>query len=192
MLKKETSTDITALILAGGLATRLGGVDKGLQPLQGKPLIEHVLDRLQAQCPNIVINCNRNSDRYRAYGCPLIGDLLPEHPGPLAGLHAALHKGYSALLATVPCDAPYLPEDLIARLHASLGTAPAVFACSPAQQPVFALYRSTVLPALEDFLASGRRGVGQFLGSIGAQTVDFSDCPEAFRNLNAADDWPGC
>jgi molybdenum cofactor guanylyltransferase len=188
----SASTDITAVILAGGRATRLGGVDKGLQPLAGKPLIEHVLARLHGQAGAILINCNRNPEQYANYGHPLVADLLPDFPGPLAGLHAALHTCTSTYLLTVPCDSPYLPRDLQARLRANLAEAPAVFAITPEQQPVFALYRRTLLPTLENFLAEGKRGVGQWLSHIGAHTADFSDCPEAFRNLNTADDWPGC
>lgn len=192
MLTIEMSADITVLVLAGGLATRLGGADKGLQALHGKPLIEHVLERLQPQSSKLMINCNRNTEIYARYGHPLVADLLPDHPGPLAGLHAGLHQCSTPLIATVPCDAPFLPADLIPRLHEALADAPAVFACSPAQQPVFALYRCTVLPALEQFLADGRRGVGQFLSHIGAHAVDFSDRQQAFQNFNSADDWPRC
>jgi len=185
-------SDVTAVILAGGRATRLGGVDKGLQALADKPLIEHVLSRLQGQAGSILINCNRSHDQYAAYGLPLVPDRLPEFPGPLAGLHAALHACMTPWLLTVPCDSPYLPEQLCARLMDGIGDAAAIYACTPERQPVFALYRRSVLPALEAFLATGKRGVGQWLSHVDARTADFADCPTAFRNLNAADDWPGC
>jgi len=192
MNTKSGWADVTAVVLAGGRATRLGGVDKGLQPLQGKPLIEHVLARIEKQAGTILINCNRNADLYARYGHTLIPDRLPDFPGPLAGLHAAMACCTTPWLLTVPCDSPFLPDDLGTRLRAAIGDAPAVLACTPAQQPVFALYRPSLLPSLESFLASGERGVGHWLSRIGAVGADFSDCPEAFRNLNTADDWPGC
>lgn len=186
------STDVTAIVLAGGRATRLGGVDKGLQPLHDKPLIEHVLARLQGQAATILINCNRSHDQYARYGLPLVPDRLPDFPGPLAGLHAGLHACSTPWLLTVPCDSPYLPDDLCPRLLSQIDNAPAIFVSTPEAQPVFALYRNTLLPALEQFLAEGERGVGRWLSFIGARSADFSDCPEAFHNFNAADDWPGC
>lgn len=184
--------DVTAIVLAGGRATRLGGVDKGLQPLHGQPLVEHVLARLQTQVGTVLINCNRSHDQYACYGLPLIPDRLPDFPGPLAGVHAGMHACRTSWLLTVPCDSPYLPQDLCARFIAQIEDAPAIFASTPEAQPVFALYRPTLLPKLEQFLAGGERGVGRWLSLIGARSADFSDCPDAFRNFNAADDWSGC
>lgn len=192
MLEKFEFDDITAVILAGGRATRLGGVDKGLQPLHGKPLVAHVLERLHGQAGHILINCNRNAECYAAYGHPIIADRLPDYPGPLAGLHAALSACTTPWLLTVPCDSPYLPLDLSRRLRAALGDAPAACAATPETQPVFALYRRDVLPALETFLAGEQRSVGRWLKQLGSRQADFSDCADTFRNLNSADDWPGC
>lgn len=183
-------TDITAVILAGGRATRLGGVDKGLQDYQGRPLVAHAIERLAGQAGRLLINCNRNADRYAAFGHRLIADRLPDFPGPLAGLDAAFQAVATRWLLTVPCDTPAFPEDLAQRLHASLGGARASYACTPAPQPVFALYERDLGKTLEDFLAAEKRGVGQWLARIKAAPADFSDIPEAFMNLNCADDWP--
>lgn len=182
--------DITAVILAGGLATRLGGVDKGLQPLAGRPLVEHVLERLRPQVGEVLINCNRNAERYAAFGCRLAPDRIAGFPGPLAGLHAAMLATAAPLLLTVPCDSPYLPADLAARLLAALADGEAAAAAGRGREPVFALYRRRLLPRLEGFLAGGGRKVGQWQDEVACRIADFSDHPEAFRNFNKADDWP--
>lgn len=182
--------DITAVILAGGLATRLGGVDKGLQPFRQRPLIEHVLDRLTPQVGAILINCNRHTERYAAYGLPLIPDRLTGFPGPLAGLHAALHAATRPLVLTVPCDAPFIPDDLAARLLAALADGEASVACTPARQPVFALYRRLLLARLEAALAAGIRPVRRWQETLDCREADFSSHPEEFANFNSRADWP--
>lgn len=183
-------SDITAVILAGGLATRLGGVDKGLQPLAGQALVSHVLRRIRPQVAEVLINCNRNAELYREFGCRLAPDRIAGHPGPLAGLHAGLQAAATPLVLTVPCDSPYLPEDLARRLEAALGDTAAAIASTGRPEPVFALYRRGLLSQLEDFLDAGGRKVGQWQARLNCGMADFSDCPEAFRNLNSADDWP--
>lgn len=181
---------ITAVILAGGQATRLGGVDKGLQPLAGRPLVAHVLERLRPQVGEVLINCNRNADRYAEFGCRLVADRLAGFPGPLAGLHAAMHAAATPLLLTVPCDSPGLSLELAARLQAALADGTSAVAWSGRREPVFALYRRTLLARLEGFLAGGSRKVGLWQDETGCRMADFSDQPETFRNLNTADDWP--
>lgn len=185
-----TQTDITAVILAGGLATRLGGVDKGLQPLGGKPLVQHVLERLSPQAGRILINCNRNTEIYASFGQPLVADRFSGFPGPLAGLQAAMSVAETPLLMTVPCDSPYLPTDLASRLLAALGDGQAAIASSGCREPVFALYRVSLLPRLTDFLKCGERKVGLWQSSLDCRVADFSATPESFRNLNAPTDWP--
>lgn len=182
--------DITAVILAGGRGSRLGGVDKGLQALAGRPLIEHVLERIQPQVGTVLINCNRNAERYASYGLALIPDQLPGFPGPLAGLHAALQVCDTALLLTVPCDTPCLPDDLAFRLVSALSDGEATVAWTPQRQPVIALYRSKLLPRLETALAGGLRSVGGWLDSLDCRPAHFDDANQAFSNLNTADDWP--
>lgn len=182
--------DITAVILAGGLGTRLGGVDKGLQLLAGEPLVAHVLRRIAPQAGFVVINCNRNTASYARFGCTLVPDRIEGFPGPLAGLHAALTVATTPLVLTVPCDAPYLPADLAERLAAGLQDGDAAIATTARSEPVFALYRQCVLRRLEVFLAEGGHKVGQWQAELNCIKVDFSDQPEAFRNLNSPDDWP--
>ena len=113
---------ITGLILAGGRGSRMGGVDKGLQPFHGVPLAQHALQRLRAQVGPVAINANRHLDTYAALGAPVWPDALPDHPGPLAGFLAGLTHCTSPYLLTVPCDSPLWPADLAERLAEALHT----------------------------------------------------------------------
>src|SRR5919197_5324771 len=111
---------VSGIVLAGGLGRRMGGVDKGLQLLHGRPMIAHVLARLAPQVDEIVINANQNLERYAAFGHRVVSDRISGFAGPLAGLHAGLEAISQPLALTVPCDSPFLPSDLVARLHAEL------------------------------------------------------------------------
>ena len=113
--------NVSGIVLAGGLGRRMGGVDKGLQPLRGKAMVEHVLARLAPQVDDIVINANQNLERYAAFGHRVVSDRVGGFAGPLAGLHAGLEAIAHPLAVTVPCDSPFLPADLVARLRGHLG-----------------------------------------------------------------------
>lgn len=178
---------ITGVILAGGLGRRMGGVDKGLQLLAGKPLARHVFERLAPQVGAVLINANRHAADYAAFGCPVIADRLGDFAGPLAGLHAALYAVATPFVVTVPCDSPDLPPDLVARLHAGLRASGAPLAIARAGErihPVFALCRREVLAPLTDYLQTGGHRVAAWCAAQGACEVAFDDCPEAFRNIN--------
>ena len=112
-------SDITGLILAGGRGSRMGGVDKGLQTHLGMPLAMHALLRLAPQVGEMMINANRNLGAYESMGVPVWPDALPDYPGPLAGFLAGLEHCETPYLASVPCDSPLFPEDLVARLAAA-------------------------------------------------------------------------
>lgn len=114
---------ITGVILAGGLGRRMGSVDKGLQLLNGQPLAQHVAGRLAPQVDELLINANQNGERYAAFGHRVVPDQIPDFAGPLAGLHAALSAATHPLVATAPCDSPFLPADLIFRLFSGLTAA---------------------------------------------------------------------
>ena len=114
---------ITGVVLAGGLGRRMGGSDKGLEELRGRPLAAWVVERLAPQVDELLISANRNGGRYAALGHRVLGDRIAGFAGPLAGLHAALEAAAHPLVATVPCDSPFLPGDLISRLLSAL-TAP--------------------------------------------------------------------
>src|SRR2546423_15039216 len=113
---------ISGVILAGGLGRRMGGVDKGLQPLHGRAMVKHVLARLAPQVDEIVINANQNLERYAAFGHRVVSDCISGFAGPLAGLHAGLGAISHPLAVTVPCDSPFLPSDLVTRLRLYLGS----------------------------------------------------------------------
>ena len=181
---------ITGVVLAGGLCRRMGGVDKGLQPLDGRRLVERVIERLAPQVGVLLVNANRNLDAYAGLGYPVVADRIEGFAGPLAGVHAALTACATRLLAIAPCDAPFLPPDLVARLRAALESQPsriAVARTADGLQPTFALMRRDVLPDLAAFLAAGGRRIQDWCYSLPLAIADFSD-DDAFANLNSLDD----
>ena len=181
--------EVSGIVLAGGRGQRMGGVDKGLQPLHGKPMIEHVLARLAPQVDEIVINANQNLERYRAFDHRVVSDAIGGFAGPLAGLHAGLHAVSHELAVTVPCDSPFLPTDLVSRLKAQLGTNDLAVAKTGDQpHPVFALVRKSVAPNLESFLKNGGRKIDAWYASLKVVEVSFDDEADAFRNINTLEE----
>jgi len=182
---------ISAVILAGGRATRMSGVDKGLVQLQQKPLIQHVINRLTPQADEVIINANREIAQYQALGYAVLQDEITDYIGPLAGMSLGLKHAKHDYLLTVPCDSPLLPLDLAQRLMASLlinNTDIAVATSNGDAHPVFSLCKKTVLKSLEDYLANGDRKVSAWQKSQNYIEVDFSDCIDAFINLNTFED----
>jgi len=183
--------NITGLVLAGGMGRRMGGADKGLLLLHGRTLAALTLERLAPQVGSVLISANRNQETYAALGAPVLPDLLPDYPGPLAGLHAALSCIETPWLATCPCDSPYLPPDLVARLaEAALASgAPLAVARTEGQnQPAFMLCRRELLPTLTAYLLAGNRKFSAWQEAQGAVAADFEDCPDAFTNFNTPED----
>jgi len=180
---------VSGIVLAGGLGRRMGGVDKGLQLLHGRPMIEHVLDRLRPQVGEIVINANQNLERYRAFGHRVVSDAIGGFAGPLAGLHAGLQAITCPFAVTVPCDSPFLPADLVARLQQQLGANDLAVAKTGDQaHPVFALVRQSVAGNLETFLASGGRKIDAWYAALKVIEVSFDDEADAFRNINTREE----
>ncbi len=182
---------ITGLILAGGRGRRMGGQDKGLLQLASRPLVRHVFERLAPQVTKVIISANRNRNAYRALGCPVLADSLPGHPGPLAGMLAALEHIDTDWLLTVPVDCPRLPADLAARLLAAVKAnhaRAAVASVAGHREPAFNLVHRDRLPLLAEALAAGERRLGAWLAQQGAVAVDFPDRAAAFDNLNTPDD----
>jgi molybdenum cofactor guanylyltransferase len=182
---------VAGIVLAGGQGRRMGGVDKGLVPLAGKPMIEHVLARFAPQVDTVLINANQNLERYAGFGHPVLPDAVGGFAGPLAGLHAGMTHASHALVATVPCDSPFLPEDLVARLAAALAAQGAQLAVAKTfdqPHPVFCLVRRDVLPHLSAFLASGGRKIDAWYATLAVVEVAFDDEADAFRNINTADE----
>ncbi len=180
---------ISGIVLAGGQGRRMGGVDKGLQILRGKPMVEWVLERLIPQVSEIVINANQNTERYASLGHRVVGDELSGFAGPLAGLHAGIKAARHPLVVTVPCDSPFLPEDLVARLRNGLADNDIAVARTGEQpHPVFALVRANVLDNLESFLRGGGRKIDAWYGALRFVEVPFDDEAEAFRNINTLEE----
>ena len=196
---------MTALLLAGGRATRMGDIDKGMQPFRGATLAAHVLARLGPQAGLLAISANRNLDRYAALGAPVWTDDLPGFQGPLAGLATALRRCATPLLLTAPCDSPFLPSDLAERLLAGLQRQHALVAvatcadrmpgpqdgktsASPIREhPVFALIRTRAAPHLSAYLARGGRRMGAWHDGLPVARVHFDDAA-AFRNFNTLEE----
>jgi molybdopterin-guanine dinucleotide biosynthesis protein A len=176
---------ISTVILAGGQGTRIGG-DKGLQSLHGRPLIVWVLDAIRNSSDEVLLSANGGRDEYADLGCPVIADLMPGWIGPLAGLQSALSHARHDWIACVPCDTPFLPKDLIARLYAAIGDSEAAVAVVEGRrQPTIALYRKSVLPKLNAYLDSGARKVGGWLDTLQVSEVVFDDA-DAFININSS------
>ncbi|OAN17772.1 molybdenum cofactor guanylyltransferase MobA [Photobacterium jeanii] len=177
------------VILAGGQASRMGGNDKGLVQLNNRTMIEHVIDILEPQTSQITINANRNHDKYQAFGT-VFGDQIQDYPGPLGGMHAALHAIDNEWIGFVPCDCPQLPRDLVSRMAAACdeNTDIAVAHDGDHIQPVVTLLHRRILPKLEAFLANGDRKIILLYRQCNMITVDFSDQPNAFVNLNTPEE----
>ena len=165
----------------------MGGVDKGLKPLRGKPMVQWVIERFAPQVDELLINANQNLDTYTAFGYHVVADVIGGFAGPLAGLHRGLSEARHDLVATVPCDSPFLPHDLIARLCSALesrGAEIAVAKTGDQPHPVFCLCRREVLPGLTAFLANGGRKIDAWYATLKVVKVPFDDNPGAFSNVN--------
>jgi molybdenum cofactor guanylyltransferase len=189
------SEKITGVVLAGGLGRRMGGIDKGLQELRGRPMVAWVVERLAPQVDELLINANQNIERYAAFGHRVVPDQIPDFAGPLAGLHAALSAATHPLVATAPCDSPFLPADLVSRLFSALTANAADLAVARTfdqPHPVFCLCKRTVLPHLSEFLAGGGRRFESWYATLKAVEVAFDDEAEAFENINTREELGRC
>jgi len=183
--------EVTGVILAGGQGSRMGGVDKGLQAFRGKPMVAHVLDRLAPQVDAILVNANRNVEAYAAFGHRVIADEIEGFAGPLAGFERGLAHATTPLVVTAPCDSPFLPEDLVARLRAALDANHAQLAVAKTgdqAHPVFSLMRREVHASLREFLSSGQRKIDKWYAALRVVEVAFDDEADAFRNINTREE----
>jgi molybdopterin-guanine dinucleotide biosynthesis protein A len=154
-------------------------------------MVQRVLEALRPQVGPVLISANRQLERYAAFGHPVVPDTLPDHPGPLAGVLAALRRLETGFAAIVPCDAPLLPPDLVARLFAACQRSHAdgaVVHTGGRREPAFVLLRATVAPSLEDFLAGGQRGMGAWLERLTIADASFAEAAAAFVNVNDRDE----
>ena len=183
--------EVTGVVLAGGQGSRMGGVDKGLQPFLGRPMVAHAVERLAPQVDELLINANRNPEAYAALGHRVIADEIEGFAGPLAGFERGLAHARGALVVTVPCDSPFLPADLVARLRSALERDNAELAVAKTgtqAHPVFCLMRRALHASLRDFLAGGQRKIDRWYGAHKVVEVAFDDEAEAFRNINTLEE----
>ena len=190
-----STKDITGLILAGGRAQRMGGIDKGLIPFHGKALIEFAINRLKPQVSTILINANRSITKYSHYGYPVLMDETPDFSGPLAGFSAGLKHCKTPYLLTSPCDSPLLPTDLAKTMAVELKDKDLelVFASSRESdgkiwsQPVFCLMKSSLQDSLNAFLSKGDLKIDRWFKELRSGTVVFEN-PQAFANVNTPEE----
>jgi len=195
-------TDIVGVVLAGGRSQRMGGREKALLDLAGQPMLAHVLKRFAPQVARVAINANGDPARFASFGLPVIADQVPDHPGPLAGILAAVrwaaNEGVGAgRVATVSSDAPFIPADLVARLSgaaAEAGDRIVVARSAGRVHPLAALWPLGIAGDLERALATGERRVQRWVEMQGMTVVDFAHARigersvDPFLNVNAPAD----
>ena len=183
--------NVTGLILSGGKARRMGGIDKGLLTLKGEAMISHVIKRLSPQVGTVLINANREIETYQQFGFDVAQDEVTDFAGPLAGLHAGMKAAKTEFLLSVPCDSPLLPESLANRLMNALVENQAEIAVAKTgtqQHPVFCLCRTSLFQDLEDYLKAGGRKVDDWQKNHACIEVSFDDESSAFTNINTPEE----
>lgn len=179
---------ITAIVLAGGQGSRMGGQDKGLVVLNNKPLYQHVICRIAHQVNFVMINCNRHIERYQLAGYPTFYDVLTGYLGPLSGIYSGLLRSDTPWNLFVSCDTPFLPSDLVSRFLAHIADHDAAYAFDGEQDhPTILLIHKRLVPQLKAYLDNGNRKLMLFLTQINAIAIDFSDQKIAFTNINTPD-----
>lgn len=184
MLKHDR---VTGLILAGGKATRLDQQDKGLIPLNGQPMVAHVIARLAPQVDDLILNANRNFEEYTSFGFPVLRDDLPDFQGPLAGILTGMHHSTSEWLVISPCDTPFLPQDMVRRLLEAATQTNALAAIpfdGERRHYLHALLHRSLQYQLETWLVGKQRSMRGWLQQIAPTEVDFSDQATSFLNVN--------
>ena len=190
-------SDVLAVVLAGGLARRMGGGDKPLRLLGGRPLLAHVIDRVAPQVAGIILNANGDPARFAAFGLPVVADPLPDYPGPLAGVLAALDWAAAerpgvATVLSVPGDGPFLPADLVARLEAARRAAGVPMACAASggwTHPPIALWPVALRGALRAALLAGEKKIDRWTARFGCASAEWPAVPvDPFFNANAPAD----
>nr|VFK50708.1 MAG: molybdenum cofactor guanylyltransferase [Candidatus Kentron sp. TUN]VFK53254.1 MAG: molybdenum cofactor guanylyltransferase [Candidatus Kentron sp. TUN]VFK54055.1 MAG: molybdenum cofactor guanylyltransferase [Candidatus Kentron sp. TUN] len=182
---------ITGVILAGGQAKRMGGLDKGLIDLARKAMIEHMIMGLRPQVGGLIISANRNSKSYARFGYPVIPDAIGDYFGPLAGMATSMRYTKTPYIAVVPCDSPLVSSDLVERLYVAMNKGQADISVAhdgERMQPVFALLQSSLWGSIIAFLEAGDRKIDLWYAEHKTVLADFSDRPEVFSNVNTPED----
>ena len=182
---------ISAVILAGGKARRMNGADKGLQLLKNKPLISHVIERLQPQVIDISINANRHHEEYAQWGFPVFSDELPDFQGSLSGMLTSLEQAKTDFVLFVPCDSPYFPQNLLEKLKSAVKNDRTLIAYAKdkaREHPTFCLMSVQLKEKLRAYLNEGERRLLQFMNKNGAVAVQFDEQEGRFVNFNTLED----
>ncbi len=191
-LHPDLYSTTTAVVLAGGRARRMSGVDKGLIEIAGKTMLEWVVEALRPQCRYLLISANRHTDDYaRLSGCRVISDEIPDYAGPLAGVASALHVCKTQYLVIAPCDSPLIRPDLVPRLYQALVDDDADLSVAHdgrRMQPVFALLKCELQQSLLGYLADGGRKIDPWYHQHFTAQADFRDCDNMFLNINTPED----
>lgn len=184
--------DITGVVLAGGRARRMGGEDKGLIRVDGEAMVVHALRGLAPQVGALLINANRNQERYAELGgCHVVADADADYAGPLAGMASAMQRATTRYILTVPCDSPLLAPGLGERLFGALLADDAEISVAhdgTRMQPVFALLECALGQSIVDYLASGGRKIDAWYAQRRLAIADLSDDPDTFLNINTPED----
>lgn len=183
--------NVTAIILAGGRAQRMGGIDKGLIKLRGRPMVEHIIEALRTQVDTILINANRNLDEYSKLGFKVIKDEIDDFQGPLAGIASGLSHSETDYIVTAPCDGPFLAPDYVSRLYHTARENDANISVAfdgERLQPVYAMIKKSLLPSLLAYLRAGDRKIDLWYQQESFVQVDFSSSPKIFTNINTPEE----
>ncbi len=184
--------DITGVVLAGGRARRMGGEDKGLIRVGGEAMVVHALRGLEPQVGALLVNANRNQERYAELGgCDVVADTEGDYAGPLAGMASAMRRATTRYILTVPCDSPLLASRLGERLFGALLADDAEISVAhdgTRMQPVFALLDCALRQSIVDYLASGGRKIDAWYAQRRLAIADLSDDPDMFLNINTPED----
>ena len=199
-------TDVTAVILAGGMGRRMQGSDKGLVQLAGRAMVSWVIDALQNSVSDVIVNANRNQSDYKELGVKVVADSIDGFQGPLAGVEAGMTAAKTPWIYTCPCDSPLQSTELLpymwAELHRNSGNAAdatggnsgdsvikiAMASDGERTQPVFSLLHTSLLPSLRDYLHSGERKIDRWFAMHRMITIDCSDFADSFVNVNTEQD----
>jgi len=183
--------EITGIVLAGGRSRRMGGVDKGLVNFRGMPMVQHVIQALQPGVGTLLINANRNSDRYAALGYPVVADMFEGYLGPLAGMASGMSVASTPYVLTAPCDCPLVGPGMARRLYQAVSRESAQIGVAHdgvRTHPVFALIQRDLLTDLLAFLESGERKIDRWYALHRLAVVNFDDVPEWFQNINSPEE----
>jgi molybdenum cofactor guanylyltransferase len=187
----DNQTKITGVVLAGGLARRMGGTDKGLIQLKGRPLISYAIDAILSVTDRALINANRNHEAYRALGYPVVSDRTSTFDGPLAGILSAMQTVETPYILTLPCDCPLFEGEHLQRMVDTMD-AEKMDCCTAFDgrrlHPVFLLLDCRLSASLDAYLSTGQRKIDTWLNQHRLGLVDYSDQPEIFRNVNTQED----